>query len=221
MKKNVQTDPYEIATHRTGRAWSALAIIIMMGVPAAICLYFGVYPPLKGFLMGLVGVVSIYLPVAIIEVLTYSPMVGSAGAYLMFVTGNLANMKVPCAVNAMDVAGVKPGSREGEIVATIAVATSSIVTDLIIVLGVVGLSFLHPVLENPVLAPAFNNVLPALFGALGIVWLRKYWKVAIIPSIIMIVVFIFLPVSLLGIMVAVAAVLSVISARILYKRGMI
>jgi hypothetical protein len=86
---------------------------------------------------------------------------------------------------------------------------------------VVGLSFIRPLLEAPVLQPAFNNVLPALFGALGIVWLRKYYKIAIIPSIVMLLVFIVMPASYVGIMVPIGALIAIVCARYLYKRGKI
>ena len=212
---------YEKSTHRVGKIWSSLAVLIMLGVPLAICLYFQVTPPWNTFWQGLIGVVLIYLPVGIIEFITYAPMVGPESSYLMFVTGNLTNLKIPCAVNAMRVAEVKTGSKEGEIISTISIAVSAIVTDLIIIVGVVGLSFIRPLLEAPVLQPAFNNVLPALFGALGIVWLRKYYKIAIIPSIVMLLVFIVMPASYVGIMVPIGALIAIVCARYLYKRGKI
>ena len=216
-----KNDAYNVAIHRMGRLWCSLALLVMLGVPAAICVYFNVWPPMDGLLLGLFGVITIYLPVAIIEVLTYAPMMGAGSSYLMFVTGNLTNLKVPCALNAIETAGVKPGSRESEIVATIATGVSAIVTDVILIIGVVGLSFIQPFLENPVVAPAFANVLPALFGALGVVWLRKYWKVALVPSIIMLAIFIFLDTKYMGLMIPVAAIIAIIVARILYKKGRI
>ncbi len=216
-----KNDPYNVAIHRLGRVWCTIALLVMLGVPTAICIHYQVLPPMNGLLLGLFGVATIYLPVAIIEVLTYAPMVGAGSTYLMFVTGNLTNLKIPCAVNAMETAGTKPGSKESEIVATIAIGTSAIVTDVILIIGVVGLSFIQPLLENPTVAPAFANVLPALFGALGVVWLKKYWKVALVPSIIMLIVFIFLDTKYLGIMIPVAAIIAIITARILYKKGKI
>ncbi len=58
---------------------------------------------LGSFFWGLGGVVAIYLPVGIIEFVTYVPMLGPGSSYLMFVTGNLTNIKVPCALNALEV----------------------------------------------------------------------------------------------------------------------
>ena len=121
------------------------------------------------------------------------PMLGTGGSYLGFVTGNLTNLKVPCALNAMEAAKVRPGSEEGEVISTIAIASSSIVTTLVIALGVFGLGFLRPVLESPALKPAFDNILPALFGALGVVFISKNPKLAAAPLAFMVVLFLLAP----------------------------
>ena len=223
LKAKPQTNfsEYERSTHRVGKITSAAALFIMLGVPVAICLYFQVAPPWNTFWQGLLGVVALFLPVGVIEFITYAPMVGPGSSYLMFVTGNLTNLKIPCAVNAMRLADVKSGSEEGEIISTISIAVSAIVTDIIIIIGVVGLSFLRPLLEAPVLVPAFDNVLPALFGALGMIWLRKYYKIAVVPSLVMLTVFIFAPKNIVGILVPVGALIAIFCARYLYKRGKI
>ncbi len=210
---------YEKSLHNLGRIFAALALTVILGVPLAICLYYNVMPPWKSFFLGLGGVLAIYLPVGFIEFVTYVPMLGTGSSYLMFVTGNLTNLKVPCALNALEVADIKPGTKEADIIATISVATSAIVTDVIIIIGVVAAAMLQPLLESPAAAPAFNNVIPALFGALGIVWLRKYWKIAVVPCIVMLIVFIFVDKSILGIMIPAAAVIAIFCARYLYKKG--
>lgn len=211
---------YEQSLHNLGRIFAGLALIVILGVPLAVCLYFDVMPPWKTFFIGLGGVLAIYLPVGIIEFATYVPMLGTGSSYLMFVTGNLTNLKVPCALNALEVSGMKPGTKEADIIATISVATSAIVTDIIIIIGVVAASALLPVLNSPTVKPAFDNVIPALFGALGVVWLRKYWKIAIVPCIVMLIVFIFVDKSILGIMIPVAAVIAILCARFIYKKGL-
>ena len=57
------------------------------------------------------GVAPIFWTVGTIEVITYVPMLGVGGSYLGFVTGNLSNLKVPCALNAMQSAGVDAAAR--------------------------------------------------------------------------------------------------------------
>ncbi len=212
---------YEDSIHTVGRIWVVSALLLMLAVPVAICVGFGVFPEITGILKGLLGVAPIYWTVCTIEVFTYAPMLGSGGTYLGFVTGNLTNLKVPCALNAMEGAEVKPGSKEGEVISTVAIASSSIVTTLILAAGVLLLVPLTPVLESPTLKPAFDNILPALFGALGVVYISKGWKIAVAPLVLMIGLFIAVPslASSVGILVPVGAIVSIGAARILYKKN--
>ena len=151
-------------------------------------------------------------------------LLGAGGAYLSFVTGNISNLKLPVALNALEQAEVNINSEEGEIVSTIAIAVSSIVTTLIIVLGVVLITPLTPVLNAPVLAPAFAQILPALFGGLGVVFISKNWKIAVAPVLLMLVLFIFVPAlnaGTVGIMVPVGVLFTLGVSRILYKKNLL
>lgn len=219
--KAVSVMGFDEATHRLGRVWCSIAVALMLAVPLSACLYFNIWPPFGGMLKGILSVCLVYLPVGIIEVITYSPMIGASGTYLAFVTGNITNLKIPCAYNAMSITDTKPGTAEGEVISTLAIAMSSIVTTLLIVLGVLLILPLQPVLTNPALKPAFDNVIPALCGALGFSIVMKNWKLAVVPSIAMLAAFIFVPVNMLGIMIPVAAVIAILAGRIMYKKGML
>lgn len=214
---------YEQDIHRLGRGWGIAAILLLLAVPAVTCFYYDIWPPLGGLLKGLLTVCSIYVPIGIIEVFNYSPMLGAGGSYLAFVTGNISNMKVPAAATAMELAGVKPGTKEGEIISTIAVAMSSIVTTLVILLGVLLMIPLQKVIQSTALKPAFDNVLPALFGALILIFInKKNYKVAVIPVALMIVFFLIVKnASLVGLMVPVASLIAIGIARILYRKNWI
>ncbi len=225
MKENkaVNMSEYENSVHLYGRLWMGMALFMLLMVPVAICIYYGAWPDISDVLKGLLGVAPMFWTVGIIEVFTFAPMLGTGGTYLGFVTGNLTNLKVPCALNAMEAAKVKAGSEEGEAISTIAIATSSIVTTVIIAIGVLALGYLQPVLESPTLRPAFDNILPALFGALGVVFVSKNVKLAIAPLTFMIVLFLLVP-SLSGsvsVLVPVGALIAIGVARILYKKGLL
>ena len=212
---------YMEKTHRGGRIWIWTAVVVVLMVPVAICLYYDAWPSGAAVLKGLIGVAPIYWTVGVIEVITYTPMLGTGGTYLAFVTGNLTSIKAPSALNAMENAEMKPGTEEGEVISTIAIATSSIVTTLVIMLGVIGLSALAPVLDSPVLAPAFDNILPALFGGLAVVYVSKNWKIAITPLIFMVVLFLLVPslAGSVGILVPVGVLVALGAARWMYKKG--
>lgn len=214
---------YNDRIHVWGRVWCSLAIFMFMLFPLAVSIYYDAWPSGSGLLKGLLGVVPIFWTVGAIEAFTFAPMLGSGGSYLGFVTGNLTNLKVPCAVNAMSMAKVKPGTEEGEVISTIAIAVSSMVTTAIVLLGVILLAQLQPILESELLAPAFANILPALFGALAVVFISKNWKIAMAPLVFMLVLFISVP-SLSGsvsVLVPVGAVIALVAARLMYKKGLL
>ncbi len=219
----MSTNRYEEKTHVYGRIWILSALGMIFLYPIITCIYYDAWPGWGPVLRGLLGVAPIFWTVGLIEVLTFVPMLGTAGSYLAFVTGNLTNLKVPAALAAMENAKVKPGTEEGEVFSTIAVATSSIVTTLIIAVGVALLVPLTPILNNPVVKPAFDNILPSLFGGLAVVYVSKNWKISIAPLLFMVILFLLVP-SLsgsVGILVPVGAMIAIVSARILYQKGML
>jgi len=216
-------EDYEKSTYFLGKLWIWSAVVVVLLVPIVICLKYDAWPEGKAVLKGLLGVAPIYWTVGVIEVITYTPMLGTGGTFLAFVTGNLTSMKVPSALNAMQNADVKQGTEEGEIISTIAVATCSIVTTIIIALGVLLLTYIAPILDSPSLKPAFDNMLPALFGGLAVVYISKNWKVALAPLLAMIIIFILVPslASSVGVLVPVGIIISLASARFLYKRKLL
>lgn len=212
---------YNENIHTWGRIWCSLAILMFVLYPLAVSIYYEAWPDAKPLLKGLLGVAPIFWTVGAIEAFTFAPMLGSGGSYLGFVTGNLTNLKVPCALNAMESAKVKPGTEEGEVISTIAIAVSSIVTTIIIFIGILLLTQLRPILESEIIAPAFDNILPSLFGALAVVFISKNWKIAAAPLIFMLILFISIP-SLsnsVSVMVPVGAIVALSVSRILYKKG--
>ena len=218
MKKEMT---YLDSVHRDGRIWNISVIIALFMYPILVGVLFGVLPDWHGLLMGLVATAPMYWAVAVVETFTYVPMLGAGGSYLSFVTGNISNLKLPVALNALEQAGANIRTEEGEIVSTIAIAVSSIVTTVIIILGVILITPLTPILDAPVLAPAFAQILPALFGGLGVVFVSKNWKIAVAPVILMLALFIFVPAlnaSTVGIMVPVGVLFTIGVSRILYKK---
>lgn len=216
------------ATHRTGRIWTAFAMLLVIAVPLLFCLVYGVVPEWNSFWKGIIAVVPMYWAVGLIEIFNYSPMLGSGGTYLAFVTGNLLNMKVPASKVALDKAGVSAETEEGEVLSTIAVAVSSIVTTLVLLIALIFVAPIKTWIESDALLRTVFSldtgyVIPALFGALGVVFIAKSWKIALLPTLLMILVFLLLPMvySVSGILIPVMSVLSVLIARLLFKRDKI
>ena len=207
--------------HRLGKIMMILTIALLVGVPFFIAAINDASINVSGFIKGFLNVGLIYIPVSIVEFLVYSPMLGAGGSYLSFVTGNVTNMKIPCAMNARDIAGTEVGTPENEIVSTISVATSAIVTTLVIVVGVILLVPLKPVLNSPTVAPAFKYVVPALFGALGLKYFAKSMKIAAIPLILVTLLCIVVPYmsTQTSILIIPSGGLALLIGFLLFKKG--
>ncbi len=212
---------YESSVHFYGILWDIAALLMFLMLPVSICAHLGVWPAGSYVFKGLLPVAMLFYPTAVIEVITYTPLLGAGGTYLSFVTGNITNLKLPCGLNAMENAGVRANSEEGEVISTIAIAASSIVTTLIIAVGVVAFSPVLPYLtdDSSVFAPAFDQVVPALFGALGISYFMKHWKISIVPVAAIILVLLFQGTLATGVLIPIGVVISMLSAHLMFKKG--
>lgn len=181
MQKN-----YFDRVHRWGILWNIGALLTLLAVPVLICSYLGVWPEIDSLVSIMPKLMGLYWLTAIVEVITYVPLLGPGGAYLSFVTGNISNLKLPCGLKAMEQAKVRANTEEGEVISTIAIAISAIVTTVIIAVGVLifGVTGSLDILTEGALAPAFDYVLPALFGSLAAGYILKHWKVMIAPLVV-------------------------------------
>ena len=186
-------EAYLKATHRLGRAVSLLTLVMLLGAPFLIGGLLGTMPDLGAAARGFLSVGLVWTVSSIVEYLVYTPMLGAGGSYLAFITGNLINMKIPCAMNARELVNAKAGTAENEVISTLSIATSALVTIVVLALGVALMIPLRPVLESPALQPAFANVVPALFGAMAYKYFRKDVRLAVIPLVFMSLLFMFVP----------------------------
>ena len=193
MEKQNQYEAYLKSTHRLGRIVSVITLVLLVGAPFAIGTLLGAGPDLGAVARGFLSVGLVWTVSSVVEFLVYTPMLGAGGSYLAFITGNLINMKIPCAMNAKELVDAKSGTAENEVIATLSIATSSLVTIVVLALGVVLLIPLQPVLQSPVLAPAFANVVPALFGAMAYKYYRKDPLLSLVPLTVMVVLFTLVP----------------------------
>ena len=212
---------YNEGMHRAGRLWTLVCLGFFLAVPFLMGLVLGAMPDMNRFVRGFINVAIIYYPTSVIEYLIYVPMLGSGASYLSFITGNLSNLKIPCAINAREMANARVGTPENEIISTLSVATSSLVTVVVLAVGVLLLTPLQPVLSSPVLTPAFDNVVPALFGALGCKYFIKGRKFAAIPLVFSSAVCILMP-SMIGqtsILLIIIGALAIGVSFVFYKKG--
>lgn len=214
-------EQYNKSLHRLGRVMLVISVCALIAVPFVIGAIFDGKVEISGFWRGFLNVAVLYYPIAIVEFLIYTPMLGAGGSYISFITGNVTNMKIPCVMNAQDIAGTKQGTPEQEIISTISIATSAIVTTLVIVVGVILIVPLQPVLNHPTLKPAFDYILPALFGALGLKYFSKSPQIAVIPVVLMALLCIFVPsmISQTSILMIPSGALALLIGFLLFKKG--
>ncbi len=193
MEREAYYQKYLKTTHALGRAVSVLTLVLLLGAPFVIGAVLGEMPDLQAAARGFVSVGLVWTVSSVVEFLVYTPMLGAGGSYLAFITGNLINMKIPCAMNAKELVDAKTGTAENEVISTLSIAASSLVTILVLAMGVVLMIPLQPVLQSPALQPAFANVVPALFGAMAYKYFRKNPLLALIPLTVMTVLFAFVP----------------------------
>ena len=220
MERNEIIARYERGTHLIGRAVTLVTLALLVGAPFMIGAYLGAMPDIGAAARSFLAVGLVWLVSSVVEFLVYTPMLGSGGSYLAFITGNLINMKIPCAINARDLAGVKAGTKENEIVSTLSIAVSSLVTIVVLAAGVLLLQPLQPSLQSPSLQPAFDQVVPALFGAMAYKYYRRNLRLAVWPLAMMSLVFILLPAlqSQTSILILPGGALAILLAWLRYRK---
>lgn len=202
--------------HLFGRIFLAIALIIIIAIPIIMSFALETAPDFLVVIKSMIPLI-VFIIGGFVEVITYSPLLGISGTYLGFFTGNLVNLKVPCAVNAREQANVRHGSKEGEIISTVSVATSTIVTTVIIALGVALLTPLTPILESETLQPAFTTAFTALFGALAYKYFVKDLKLVPVPLLLAILLQILLNLGT-SILIPACSIISILFAYYLFKR---
>ena len=186
-------EKYDRTTHVIGRTATAITLVLLVGAPFVIGSILGAMPNLSAAAKGFLSVGIIWTVSSVVEFLVYTPMLGAGGGYLAFITGNLINMKIPCAMNAREIAGTHTGTPENEFISALSIAASSLTTITVLAVGVLLLVPLQPILQSEALQPAFANVVPALFGAMAYQYFRRNIKLACVPLAIMTLLFTFVP----------------------------
>ncbi len=222
----IQTrEQYNLQMHTLGRVFTWLAVGLILLVPIFYCISAKTLPSGMAIVKSLPFLLG-YVAIGLIEAFSYAPLLGTSGQYMSFITGNISNLKLPCAINSQNIAKVEKGSEEQEIVTTISIAVSTIVTTVIILIGLIPLIIFQQEIVD-LLNPISPYVIPAIFGGLTIVLIAQYYKIAAIPFIACIAICAIGNAIGFGstlnqsTMVIVGMVISGISTTILYKKNKI
>ena len=236
--KIVITDSFQAWAHKWGRIGTLITLIYMIGLPFVVLSAYGCMPSLGEVInIGTISILMIYIPVGISEAISYTPILG-ASSYLTFITGNIMNLKLPVAVNAMKITKKEPNTPEGEAISSVAVAVSSIMTVIILALAALLSTWISPVFELPSVKTASNYLIPALFGSLTLGLFgstntgKKVVKngvMGVLPVIILVTVIALLVrissggslFGAIGFLILFMLPIAIISSRIMWKKGII
>lgn len=237
-KKKIAMDPFQAWCHRWGRIGTTIALIYMIALPFLVLAYYNCMPSVSEVLnLGTISILMIYIPVGFSEALSYTPILGSS-TYLTFITGNIMNLKLPCAVNAMKLSKKEPNTPEGEAISSVAVSVCSIMTIIILAIAALLATQISPIFELPAVKTASNYLIPALFGSLTLGLFAnttagkkvvKNGLMGVVP-VLVIVTILALAVRILsggslfgmiGFLILFMLPVAIISSRIMWKKGII
>lgn len=237
-EKEPALDSFQVWAHKWGRVGTIIALIYMIAVPFIVLTYFNCIPALGDvFNVGTLSILLIYIPVGFSEAISYTPILG-ASSYLTFITGNIMNLKLPCAVNAMKLTKKEPNTPEGEAISSVAVAVCSIMTVIILALAALLSSWISGVFELPAVKTASNYLIPALFGSLTLGLFAstksgnkvvKNGVMGVLPVLVIITVLSLIVrvtkggslFGVVGLLIMVMLPVAIISSRIMWKKGII
>lgn len=168
---------------RYGRLTNLIAIPLCFIPSLCVWLYFGVVPPVKDIMTGWGLIASIYAIYAIVEPISYFPVVGLPGTYMVCLSGNIGNIRIPCSAIAQEAIGVQLGTKKAEIVSTLAIAGSIITNMIVVTIAAVGGAALMSIFP-PVVLEAFQYVSPAIFGAIFALYAAKNLKYGLFAIVI-------------------------------------
>lgn len=156
--------------------WTNLLAIVLSFLPALVLyFYYGAFPGFHSILTGWMLIASVFAIYAIVEPISYFPILGLPGTYMSFLSGNIGNMRVPCSAIAQEAVGVTPGTKKAELVSTLGIAGSIITNIIVVTIAAVGGAALMKMFP-PVIIEAFTYVAPAIFGAIFALYASKNYK---------------------------------------------
>ena len=160
---------------RSGSLTNLLAIPLCFIPAIYLWLVKGAFPGWNNILTGWMYVASMFAIYSVVEPICYFPILGLPGTYMSFLSGNIGNMRVPCAVIAQESLGVEPGTKKAELIATLGIAGSIFTNTIMVTIAAIGGAALMSIFP-PVVLTAFKYVSSAIFGAMFAMFASKNLK---------------------------------------------
>lgn len=145
---------------------ACLVLLPLIYIPTVVLILgYGAKMPMEPTVNGIIAILSASFAVYLSEPLSVFPILGTPGLYLICISGNSKQIRLPAALMAQSGAGVEQGTPEGSVVSCIGVATSMFISIAVMTVMIFLGKWILGVLPEPVVA-ALPMLLPALFGAL-------------------------------------------------------
>lgn len=163
---------YNNSIHFWGRVTLAVALVFSFSIPVYFSFVVGYDVNSRILIEGLIFVVSFVGVVWIIEPISYFPILGSAGTYMSFLSGNIGNMRIPVVAAVHRALEVQEGTKKAEL-ASIFGLVGSVLTNLFILIVVVcfGVAIVD-LFPSKVLA-SFEYAVPGIIGAMIVIFASK------------------------------------------------
>ncbi|WP_313758151.1 hypothetical protein [Tissierella sp.] len=156
-------DEYIKDVTKIGRFTMLLGLLVSFLPPVVMTWGFGFNPGFGAIIAGAISQMSVSGAFYFSEPISYFPIVGRAGLYMGFLSGNLVNMRIPAAVSAVEGSGYKSGTDEGAIMGTIGIGVSIWIGIIFLLLAVfAGQTVLSALPES--FMKMLSLIIPALFG---------------------------------------------------------
>jgi hypothetical protein len=178
----VYSEEYIPSIIRWGRFTNTIGFLLGLGPPIMLYALYGYQPPFAAIMAGFVAQASVSGVFWFVEPISYFPIFGIPATYQAFLSGNIANLRLPVAAAAQASVGVENGTDEGTILGCIGVSISIFVNTLFLTVAVLlGAAVMTQLPANIIRALGF--ILPALFGAIFAQFAVPKPKIAVVAII--------------------------------------
>lgn len=163
MSKSYYKDTYIPEIHKMGKITGWIALILIFLPPLATMFIWNITPDKKPLMIAITAQLSVNAIWWVIEPISFFPILGVPGTYISFLSGNISNLRIPCATAALKITGVETGTDEASIISTISIAASVFVNVILLTIAVLLGSSVLTVLPEGI-KTSLGYLLPALFG---------------------------------------------------------
>ncbi|MDR0840499.1 MAG: hypothetical protein LBN26_03835 [Christensenellaceae bacterium] len=148
-----------------GRIFMLLGLMASLLPGIYLAVVYQIVPPWDKVLQGMALMVPFLLGGWFVEPIAFFPVLGISGTYLSWLTGNIANIRIPVSIMAQETGEVQESTPEGDILSTLGIGISVLVTLVILAVGAfMGTSVISMLPE--IIQKALSYLLPATFGAI-------------------------------------------------------